>query len=294
MLLTQSQVESFRQDGVLHVTGALQAEDLQPVIDELAAIVDARAQKLHSAGELTELHEDAPFSTRIGLLYAQAPQITRGLDIMHYRGKAAFQFLRNSNLLDILEGLLGPEITCNPIQHVRAKPPDCFEPTLGPSFHMAPWHQDAGVMMPEAEGSDILTCWLPLGDATAEMGCMEVIPGVVESGYLRHQKEGGTTIVAEVMPEKAPMIMDCRKGDIVIMSRFTPHRSRPNASQLCRWSMDIRYQPTGQHTGRTGHPDFIVRSAADPASVLTDHDTWCRMWIDAQQNPRGVVGHRGE
>jgi phytanoyl-CoA hydroxylase len=294
MRLTEAQIDTYHRDGVLRVEGALTDGDLQPVIDELTAVIDAKARALQAEGGLDDLHERAPFETRIGLLYGQCPKITQGVDIMHYRGEAVFRFLGNDNLLDVLEGLLGPEITCNPIQHVRAKPPDRFEPTLGPSHHMAPWHQDAGVMMPEAEDSDLITCWLPLGDATADMGCMEVIPGIVEGGYLRHMKEGGTTIVPELMPDRERRVMDCRKGDLVLMNRFTPHRSRPNVSDLSRWSMDLRYQPTGQHTGRTGHPDFIVRSAADPGSVLTDHETWCQRWIDAFEHPQGVVAHRGE
>jgi phytanoyl-CoA hydroxylase len=294
MRLTQSQVDTYRRDGVLRVEGALNDDDLQPVIDELTRVVDEKAQALHASGELEQLHEDAPFETRIGLLYGQNPKITHGVDIMHYRGEAIFRFLRNDNLLDVIEGLLGPELTCNPIQHVRAKPPAHFEPTQGPSFHMAPWHQDAGVMMPEAETSDVITCWLPLGDATAQMGCMDVIPGIVEGGYLRHQKAGGTTIVPDVMPQAEARVMDCKKGDLVLMSRFTPHRSGVNDSDLCRWSLDMRYQPTGQHTGRTGHPDFVVRSASDPTSVLTDHEAWCRLWVDAFESPKGVVTHRGE
>jgi phytanoyl-CoA hydroxylase len=78
------------------------------------------------------------------------------------------------------------------------------------------------------------------------------------------------------------------------MSRFTPHRSLPNSSDKCRWSLDLRYQPTGQHTGRTGHPDFVVRSRANPDSVLREHATWCDLWTDAFENPRGVVAHRAE
>ncbi len=291
MRLTATQIESYRREGVLHVQGALTDADLQPVIDELTAVVDDRARALQAEGELADIHEEAPFERRIGLLYAQSGKITHGVDIMRYRGAAIFAFLSNNNLLDVLEGLLGPEITCNPIQHVRAKPPDRFEATTGPSFHMAPWHQDAAVMMPEAEGSDVITCWLPLGDATAQMGCMEVMPGAVGGGYLRHQKEGGTTIVAELMPATEPRIMSCHKGDLVLMSRFTPHRSRPNISDRCRWSLDLRYQPTGQHTGRTGHPDFVVRSQ-DPQLADVDYDTWCRRWIDAFENPRGGGGHR--
>ena len=37
-------------------------------------------------------------------------------------------------------------------------------------------------MMPEAEVSNIVTCWLPLGDATLEMGCMQALPGVFNHG----------------------------------------------------------------------------------------------------------------
>lgn len=294
MRLSGVQIDEFRVQGVLHVPGALTAVDLQPVIDELSRVVDDGARALKEQGEIEDLCADAPFERRVGLIYAQSPKITSGLDIMHHRGEAMFRFLGNPRLLDLLEGLLGPEITCNPIQHVRAKPPDRFEPHSGPSFHMAPWHQDAAVMMPEAEGSEVITCWLPLGDATAEMGCMEVLPGLVGGGYLRHQAAGGTTIIPDLMPHVQPRTMACRKGDVVLMSRFTPHRSRPNLSDLCRWSIDLRYQPTGQHTGRTGHPDFAVRSAAAPASVLNDHGAWCRMWVDALEHPRGFVGHRTE
>ena len=102
--------------------------------------------------------------------------------------------MRNDNLLDLLESLLGPELTCNPIQHLRSKPPQAYESREGPSFHNVPWHQDAGVMMPEAEGSNVITCWLPLADAMVEHGCMEVLPGIGETGYLRHRAVGGTTI----------------------------------------------------------------------------------------------------
>ena len=292
MKLTEEQRDEFHTRGVIIARGALSAADLQPVIDELSAWIDARAHQLHSEGKIADLHEDAPFATRYGLLFAQCREIGNGLDIMHYRGRATFAFLLNENLLELLESLLGPELTCNPIQHLRAKPPLEYEGHAGPSFHNAPWHQDAGVMMEEAEGSDVVTCWLPIGRATQEMGCMEVIPNVVETGYLRHLREGGTTIDPELIPGTEPIVAECELGDIVLMSRFTPHRSTPNYSDECRWSLDLRYQPTGQHTGRTGHPDFVVRSRSNPASEMRDYDEWCRLWVDAFENPKGFVGHR--
>ena len=294
MQLTSEQIDEFNTRGAIIARGALTHDDQQPLIDELCTWIDERARALQAEGKLTDLHEEAPFATRYGLLFNQCPEIGQGMDIMRYRGRAIFEFLRNKNLLDLLESLLGSELTCNPIQHLRAKPPQAYENREGPSFHNAPWHQDAGVMMPEAEGSDVVTCWFPLAEAKVEHGCMEVLPGIVETGYLRHQAAGGTTIVPEEMPEIEPLALECKRGDVVLMNRFTPHRSTPNYSDQCRWSLDLRYQPTGQHTGRTGHPDFIARSRRDPASELTDYEEWCRRWVDAFENPSGVVMHRGE
>ncbi|HRW04202.1 MAG TPA: phytanoyl-CoA dioxygenase family protein [Caldilineaceae bacterium] len=294
MKLSQTAIDQYHRDGVIIARGVLTDADLQPVIDELSAWIDAQARALHAEGKIQDLHEDAPFSQRYGLLFGQCNEIGKGMDIMYYRGPAIFAFLHNPNLLDAVEGLTGPEITCNPIQHLRAKPPERFDPHTGPSFHVVPWHQDAGVMMPEAEGSNVITCWLPLGDATVAMGCMEALPGVHKDGYLRHKKEGGTTIDPALMPGVEPVALECHKGDVVFMNRFTPHRSTPNKSDHCRWSLDLRYQTTGHHTGRTAHPDFVVRSPSNPASVMNDYDEWCRLWVDAFENPKGVAAHRAE
>ena len=294
MALSQEQVEEFNTNGVVIAKDILGEDDLKPLIDELCAWVDARASALHAEGEISDLHEDAPFETRYGLLFGQSKRMGEGLDIMHYRGRAMFEFLHNPNLLDAVESLTGPEIECNPIQHLRAKPPESFDPHSGPSFHVVPWHQDAGVMMAEAEGSNIITCWLPLGDATVEMGCMQALPGVHRDGYRRHQAGGGATIAPEVMPETEPISLECFKGDVIFLSRFTPHRSSPNRSNKCRWSLDLRYQTTGHHTGRTAHPEFVVRSQGGLQTVVRDHEAWQRLWVDAFENPRGFAGHRTE
>ena len=291
MKLTQQQCDTFQTQGVLIVKNALTDADLQPVIDEISGRISARATALQQEGKIDNLYEDETFDRRFAKLLAQSGEMASGLDIMHYRGKAIFEFLGNDNLLDVIEGIVGPEITCNPIQHLRAKPP-----VIDGNASWAggvPWHQDAGVMMPEAEGSTIVTCWLPLGDSTVEMGCLQALPGITEeNGYLTHQKEGGTMIKPELMPDVEPLMLECYRGDIILLSRFTPHRSQPNTSERCRWSLDLRYQPTGHHTGRTAHPDFVVRSRKNPDTVLKDHAEWSHLWVDAFENPRGYAGHR--
>ncbi len=291
MKLTDRQVAAFRDEGVLVAEEVVTEADLAPVIDEYAEWIDQRARALQAEGKITDLHAEEPFARRFASLYAQSPEIGHGIDIMQMRGPATFAFLRNANLLDAVECLVGPEITCSPIQHIRAKPPAALTGE-GTGFYNVPWHQDQGVTWEEADHSEIVTCWLALVDATVENGCMEVMPGVWKQGYREHQAEGGTTIRPDLLPDILPRAVPARKGGIVFMHRYTPHRSTPNYSDGVRWSLDLRYQPAGTPTGRPFHPDFVARSRRNPASVLTDHAEWSRRWQVALANAQGLQAHR--
>lgn len=128
-------------------------------------------------GKLVELYADEPFDRRLVSICRECDEIYSNLDIMHFRGRASFKFLRNDHLLDIVEGLVGPEITCCPVQHTRAKLPEGLTPTAGDP-HIAPWHQDAGAFVEEADPHFVLTVWLPLSAARPENGCLQIIPRV--------------------------------------------------------------------------------------------------------------------
>lgn len=291
--MTISLVDAYAQfeaHGVAILPQVLGDEDLAPVIQDLENWIDRKAEKLFAAGDIADLYEKEPFLTRYARLYAQSPKIGRGLDIMFLRSEGIFQFLNNKKLLDAIAPLVGSEITCNPIQHIRAKPPTRLEGHDRPSFHNVPWHQDAGVMMKEAEASNILTCWIPLVDITPEMGSLKALPGCQKRGYIPHIAAEETMIDPDELPEVEPLDLACQKGDVIIMSRFTPHSSTPNTTDLCRWSLDLRYQTTGHHTGRTAHPEFVVRSNQQPVGV--DFESWRSSWLDALENPRGFAGHR--
>ena len=66
-------------------------------------------------------------------------------------GRRTFEFLHNDNLMDLVEGLVGPEIICSPIQHLRPKLPSRLVAGYhSGASHVAAWHQDAGVTMEDA------------------------------------------------------------------------------------------------------------------------------------------------
>ena len=64
---------------------------------------------------------------------------------MHF-GPAIFDIVTHKNILDTVEKLIGPEITSNPIQHVRIKPPEQAVPKDEIRAHIVStdWHQDQG------------------------------------------------------------------------------------------------------------------------------------------------------
>lgn len=291
MKLSLDQIIEFQTNGVLVVENVFSNEELAPVIAEVEAEVDRRASALKAEGKIKDLYENESFEKRYAFLFNQSPDVGNLFDIKYYRGRAVFEFLRSPNLLDIAECLLGREIECNPIQHLRPKQP--YAKGVKPDYMQnLPWHQDAAVTWPEADASEIFTFWIPLIDATVETGCLEVIPGAFKYGLLEHQAEGGTTIVESSMPSLAPKLVPCSKGGIVIMNKYTPHRGTMNTSDRVRWTLDLRYHKTGMHSGRPYLPSFVARSRANPSSELTDYEIWRDMWIKGAKEMEGQKPHR--
>ena len=295
MQLSPEQVAQFAEDGYLLLRGALTDADLDPIIAEYEEYIGRRAEELLAAGDISALYADEPFDRRLISICREDDAIYKELDIMRLRGRASFEFLRNDRLLDMVESLVGPEITCSPIQHTRAKLPAGVTPS-GSDPHVAPWHQDAGVTWEEADPHFILTVWLPLGAATPENGCLQIVPRAHRNGLVQHHiKQGlGTVIIDEEMPQTAQLTLPMDKGDVLLMDKQTPHRSTPNNADMVRWSMDLRYQQTGTPTGRPFHPDFVARSRSNPASELRDYDEWCRRWVESLEavQGQGVKAHR--
>jgi phytanoyl-CoA hydroxylase len=290
MRLTQEQIEQFREHGYLAAEGIVTDADLAPVIRDIEVWIDDKARELKAQGEIADSYEGESFEKRLALLHEQSPKITAGMDIMYMRSAAFFEFFHNRNLLDAVEGLVGPEISCNPIQHLRGKVPT---PTQGVSFFNVPWHQDLAVTTEDANDSNIVTCWLALVDATVENGCMEVIPDVFKTGILlpHGNSAGGGEIKAEALPDITPVPVPVKRGGMVFMHRLTPHRSTPNYTDAVRWSLDMRFHPTGQPSGRSAYPEFVVRSASDPDSVFQDRQQWAELWKEAMTKPSAIV-HR--
>ena len=173
------------------------------------------------------------------------------------------------------------------MQHVRIKPPEHLTPvnpdTGRIQLGITPWHQDNGVVLPEADETDMLTVWFPLTDASIKHGCLEVVPRSHRQGLLHHcPGDWGLEIPDRFLQRKAAVPMPMKRGDVLFLNRLTCHSALPNKSDEIRWSFDLRYNPVGQATGRGAFPGFVARSKAHPETELRDPEIWAQMWRDTR------------
>jgi hypothetical protein len=305
-VLTDEQFAHFTEQGFLVVRGLLDIPgEIAPLIAEYEQRLDAVCRELHAEGRLPSIHDDMPFGERLVRLYAETtgnlaqhfdislPQGGVTAETPIHVGPAVFRLLTSPRLLDVVEALIGPEIVSNPVQHVRIKPPQRYvAEQTGGLIGATSWHQDQGVVLPEADESQILTVWLPVTTATVENGCLMVIPGSHRDGLTTHCPASAVKqelhIPARLLRSGAAIPLPMEPGDVLFMHRRTQHSSLPNRSDGIRWSFDLRYNPAGHPTGRPAFPEFVARSRAHPEQVVTDPDDWAALWYAARDRLVGI------
>lgn len=293
-MLTKAQRSQFDRDGFLVIEDVIDTDTLAAVRDEYAALMDGMYADWQRAGQVPPATPDMGFFDKLDAAVKAGVEWYQPLDIslphaditqatpMHF-GPAVFRMATHPGILDIAESLLGPELTSNPIQHVRIKPPERQVDAAEDRAHIVStdWHQDRGVTLESADRTDMVTVWLAITDATVENGCLQVKPGKRDA-MLPHCTLRQTGITETHLPRDGAVPTPVRAGGAVIFHPLTPHASLSNQSDEYRWSFDLRYNVTGQSTGRDQFPSFVARSRANPQSELKDWRVWRRMWEDAR------------
>ncbi len=301
MKLTAEQLEHYDEYGYVIVRDVFSPEeDIDPVIEEYKGVLDNLARDLYEAEEISSLYEELPFADRLIAIYQESgkvhaqyfdfslPQGNVKPDTPFWAGPAVFRMLTNEKLLDSVESILGGEIYSNPVQHVRLKPPEHLTPVNEETGRVmlgkTPVHQDHGVVRPEADETQMLTVWFSLMDVNVENGCLCVWPGSHKRGLIDHCPTNlGLLVPGKLLKGKAvPMVMN--KGDALLMHKQTLHASYSNNSDSIRWSFDLRYNPTGQPTGRPAFPGFVARSRKYPETVLRKPADWEKLWRDTRDH----------
>jgi hypothetical protein len=294
-MLTQAQIHQFETEGYLVVPDIIPSSIMADVRDEYATLLDGLYEGWFKDGLVTTPPDGLDFwgkllsAYRAGCDYFQPLDISLPGDRIYadtpfHIGPAVFEMLRAEPLLDAVEQLIGPELTSNPIQHVRLKPPatELDNNEIRAHITATDWHQDRAVALEEADQTDMVTVWIAVTDATLDNGCLQVQPQTADQDILPHCARTQTGIADGFIDEAGAIPLPVKAGGAVLFHPLTPHASLTNTTDGFRWSFDVRFNATGQPTGRAHFPDFVVRSKANPETELRDWKACKTQWEDAR------------
>lgn len=321
--LTPEQVSHFYDEGYLIVPDVFDPVDLEPLRGALHEALGQKARELQAEGKLEDLHENLAFDQQLAALHRDSPENgevlmkhLEGLRGGGFHSREMFEVIAHPRLLAAVESLLQTtEVVASSVYRVRPKLPN-----LGRGI--VPWHQDSGYFAEHCDTELIITCWVPLVDATVENGCMQILPRAHGGKVVRHHT-GGNAGFLVIKDEDLPgdpgeaVTASCPRGGVVFMTNRTPHCSTPNSSDHIRWSIDLRYQSAEVPTNKDAWPesidaagkadprfyenitvacyppeaDFLVSSRKHPEQV-TDFETYVKRREAYDQTTVGMTGMR--
>jgi len=150
------------------------------------------------------------------------------------------EIVRNREVLDAVEGVIGPDILAWGTSFFIQEPRNA-------SF--VSWHQDLTYW--GLDPADIVTAWIALSESSSENGAMRVIPGTHTTEVAPHKDtfaennllSRGQEISVEVDEAKA-VTLELEPGQMSLHHVKLIHGSEPNPSDKRRVGLAIRYIPT--------------------------------------------------
>lgn len=174
---------------------------------------------------------------------------------IHTAMQSAYALCTHSVVLDFVESVLGPDILLYNSNYIIKEP--------GTEAHIA-WHQDLTYWGLEDDDAQI-SMWLALSPATAESGCMVMVPGTHKDGRVEHVEVPGDDNILLLGQQIADV--DARLGVHVALSPgeasfhhgWTVHRSAPNVSSDRRIGLNVQYVAPHNCQHGAAHAATLVR-----------------------------------
>ena len=279
--LTPRQVRFFHEEGYLIAPDVFDPAELEPLRRELAAAIDVKARALQAEGKLTHLHAELDFDHRLAAIYRDAKengeavmQHLEGRNSGGFRPPEMFAVITHPKLLAKVASLIGTEeIVASSVYRLRPKVPNVGRGVV-------PWHQDSGYFAASCDQQLIITCWIPLVDATVENGCMQILPRTHRGPVVPHH-HGGNAGFLVIQDENLPddprhaITAACPRGGVVFMTNRTPHCSTPNHADHVRWSIDLRYQSAEVPNNVAALPGAVDTAGQADAAFYEDSRIAC-------------------
>lgn len=302
--LSLEEISTFHNQGYLILPNVYDHRTLQALRDSITAQLDAECHRLIKNQLISDEDAlwDSPFETRFGqIIHRLEPmsngqvRLLRAMQNLFLTGRykhaplnakkpmpliedTLLDCIRYEPILNTMKSLIGPDLIGSSTFRIRGKIP-IWEPGRQLPYFPGevPWHQDAGYMLAHCDQHVIVTCWVPLVDATVKNGCMYVLPRKFTDGIITHhygRDDRYIWIDHEDLPNGNPVPIELNVGDVLLLHNMTPHASFDNCSDTTRWSMDLRYGPPTMPNNVNEDPKSYTldRSAETMACAPTEAD----------------------
>lgn len=220
-MLTQEQIEFYRERGYIGVEGVLSQQE----VEELRRVTDEFVEKSRQVSENDDVFDLEPGHS------CEAPRLRRLKDPAHQH-PVYDRALRHRGILDIVAQLVGPSIRYNG-QKLNVKAAGFGSPVE--------WHQD-WAFYPHTN-DDLLAVGICIDAMTEENGCLLVIPGSHKERIYDHHQDGrfaGAITEADFDTSRAEKV-ELEAGGISIHHVRALHGSLPNLSSRSRRLLLFQY-----------------------------------------------------
>ena len=298
--MAQNIRKKFEKNGFVRIQNVLDYKlDLEPILNDMAFIMNRLVHRFvpkKDKKRVLGLSFKKKYSHLVKLNIPELDQYFNirlpqnvNVDSYFFASQSIFNLIKNNKILEKVSKILGQEISSNPCQNSRIKQPE--KAISKKNLHdglvgRTPWHQDAGVMNKKGQkGTELVTCWIPFTKTRIENGCMLAVKESHKLGLVNHDtgSKGQVEIKGkEKIDDLKTIALEANVGDIILLSRYLIHCSLPNKSKNFRISMDLRFNKTGQHSGRDPLPSFVVKSKNRKNIKVNNYKQWIAMWEEAK------------
>ena len=216
MDISQTQVDSYREQGYLVVEGLLSDEDVEAIRSDAVKLCRG-AYKSENLKAVSDEASDTEAISRFLCIHQP-----------HHISPFMRKAIAHPAVSRALAQLVAPNVKC--MQSMLFIKP--------PKFPGQAWHQDE-VYIPTRDRS-LTGAWYALDDVTVVSGSMWVLPGSHRRGYLYPQRTHDRPEEFDFAQESygfddsGEIPVECGAGSVVFFNGYLLHRSRKNRSDRFR------------------------------------------------------------
>ena len=291
----------FDKQGFVKIKGVLDYKlDLEPILNDMMFIMNRLVHRFVGKKDKKKVlgynfKKKYSYLVKLNIpeldqyFNIRLPQNNISIDSDFFASQSIFTLIKNKKIIDKVSKILGQEISSNPCQNSRIKQPEkaIAKKNLNDGLvGRTPWHQDAGVMNKKGQnGTDLVTCWIPFTKTRIKNGCMVAVKDSHRLGLINHHNgsKGQVEIKGKESINKLKTVaLEADIGDIILLNKYLIHCSSPNKSKNFRISMDLRFNKTGQPSGREPLPSFAVKSKNKKNIIVNTYKQWIALWENAK------------